>query len=60
MNTRGILELDGWKCSYREPEYIGMPDPDARRLHCGDLSGNGRVILLDAEHPDVPKYTYNY
>ncbi|WP_141750583.1 hypothetical protein [Corynebacterium sp. HMSC062A03] len=60
QNSRGILELDGWKCSYREPEYIDMPDPDARRLHCGDLSGNGRVILLDAEHPDVPKYTYNY
>lgn len=59
-NSRGILELDGWKCSYREPEYIDMPDPDARRLRCGDLSGNGRVILLDAEHPDVPKYTYSY
>lgn len=59
VNTRGILELDGWKCSHREPEFVETPNPYARRIHCEDLSGIGRVILLDAAHPEDPKHSEN-
>lgn len=59
VNTRGILELDGWKCSHKEPEFVETPNPYARRIHCEDLSGTGRVILLDAANPKGPKYSEN-
>ena len=54
MNSRGILEIDGWKCSVTEPDILQMPDPDARRLQCKDLSGTSRVILFNADKPNVP------
>lgn len=54
MNSRGILEVDGWKCSVTEPDMLEMPDPDARRLQCRDLSGTSRVILFNADKPNVP------
>ena len=54
MNSRGILEIDGWKCSVTEPDILQMPDPDARRLQCRDLSGTSRVILFNADKPNVP------
>ena len=53
-NSRGILKIDGWKCSVTEPEILQMPDPDARRLQCRDLSGTSRVILFNADKPNVP------
>ena len=59
VNTRGILELDGWKCSHKEPEFVETPNPYARRIHCEDLSGTGRVILLDAANPKDPKHSEN-
>ena len=54
MNSRGILEVDGWKCSVTEPDMLEMPDPDARRLKCRDLSGTSRVILFNADNSNVP------
>ena len=54
MNTRGSLQIDGWECAYGEPKFFTMPDPNARRLKCMDLSGVSRVILFDAENPEVP------
>lgn len=53
-NSRGILKIDGWKCSVTEPDILQMPDPDARRLQCRDLSGTSRVILFNADKPNVP------
>lgn len=54
MNSRGLLKIDGWKCSVTEPDMLQMPDPDARRLKCQDLSGISRVILFNADKPNVP------
>lgn len=54
MNSRSRLEIDGWECAYSEPEFFTMPDPNARLPKCKDLSGDSRVIFLDAENPEVP------
>lgn len=59
VNTRGFLKLDGWECAHKEPEFVETPNPYARRIHCEDLSGTGRVILLDAANPKDPKYSEN-
>ena len=47
MNTRGFLKVDGWQCDVSAPKFLDDAEPENRLPKCLDMSGSGRVVLLD-------------
>ena len=47
VNTRGSLNVDGWQCDVSAPKFLDDAKPENRLPKCLDMSGSGRVVLLD-------------
>ncbi|ERS50775.1 hypothetical protein ABRP93_04555 [Corynebacterium sp. KPL2850] len=48
VNTRGILNIGEWECSFAAPKFLDDTEPSNRLPNCQDRSGISRVVLLDA------------